>query len=205
MEVSQRRMRFVMLLAILSLALASLTACQQAPQIPLEQAYSSSDAKFSMHYPTGWSIVESSDMSLTLVNAEDLQSVTADGKYCYAIVGIAQWSAEEVAQQKAADPTFAGIVQNEMPTADNLITLVVQGNAPDSQTVHSSMRINGNMAVTLEEPMVLPSGQQMQVVAIDLEDGSYVLAAAATDGETMPMCQDTTMAMVKTVKWDPGQ
>ncbi len=205
MELSQRRLRVIFLLAILSLALASLTACNQAPPIPLEQTYSSSDAKFSIQYPNGWSIVESSDMSVTLVNAEDIQSVTPDGQFCYAIIGIAQWSAEEVAQMKTSDPTFAGIVQGEMPSADNLITLVVQGNAPETDVSHTTMRIKGNMAAALEEPMVLPTGQQMQVVAVDLENGSYVLAAAATDGEVMPLCQDTTMAMVRTVEWNPGE
>ncbi len=204
MEQTQRRLRFVMLFVILSLALASLTACSQEPQVTLDKAFSSSDAKFSLRYPTGWSIIESSDMSATLVNTENWDSTVVDDKYCYAIIGVAEWTADQVAEQKAADPTFGAAVQGDLPTPDELVSLIVKGNAPDNAVTQTRMRINGNMAATLDQPMSLAGGQQMQIVAIDLENGSYVLAASATIEETMPMCQSTTLAVVKSVKWSPG-
>ncbi len=205
MESSQRRLRLVMLLMVLSLALASLTACSQTPQIPLEKTFSSSDARFSFKYPTGWSVIESSDMSATLVNVENWESTTADDSNCYAIIGIAEWTKEDVAQQKAADPTFSEAVQGDVPTPDELVSLIVKGNAPDNNVTQTRLRINGNMAATLDQPMELTGGQQMQIAAVDLENGSYVLAAAATVAETMPICESTTMAVLKSVKWNPGQ
>jgi hypothetical protein len=201
----QRRLRLFFLFAILSLALASLTACTQTPQIPMDQTFSSSDARFSLRYPKGWSVIQSSDTSATLVNTENWQKTTTDDKNCYLVVGIADWTKEEVAQQKAADPTFAAAIAGEMPTPIELVDLIVKGNAPDNVVTENRMRINGNMAATLDEPMSLSGGQQMQVVAVDLENGSYVLAAGATVKESMPTCADTTMAVVKTVKWNPGK
>ncbi len=205
MLTTQRRLRLIFLFAILSLALASLTACSQTPQIPLDQSFSSSDARFSLRYPKGWSVIQSSDTSATLVNVENWQSTTTDDKNCYVVVGIANWTKDDVVKQKATNPTFAQAVTGDMPTPPELVEMIVKGNAPTNVVTTVPLRINGNLATTLSEPMTLAGGQEMQVVAIDLENGNYVLAAAATVKENMPTCADTTMAVVKSVKWNSGK